>query len=140
MRFNRKQSKNMKTQTCAANKTPWAFVPIASFEFESFEIPVRRVNTRRPLLTGAVVRSVKVDPRSSQSETTLTPIDTAQPAKIFLPSPSTQGRGPMCLRLGARPVARPAALSSGSCNINSRANVQRGARARANRLPASQLK
>src|SRR5437899_11117183 len=96
----------MKTLIRAVKKTQRSFVPIASFEFERFEIPVRRVKSHGPLPTGAVFRNL------SQSKTILTPIDAAQPAEIFLPSPSLQGLGQMYLRLGARPVHRPAALPS----------------------------
>ena len=111
----------MKTQTRTAKKILRSSVPIASFEFESFEIPVRRVKDHGPLPTGAVFRSLNVDPRSSQFKTTLAPIDTAQPAKIFLPSPSPQGREEMRLRLEARSVG-PAALPSGNCLFGSQSD------------------
>jgi hypothetical protein len=57
---------------------------------------------------------MNVDPRASQFKTTLPPIDIAQPAKIFLPSPAPQGLGMMRSR-SARPVAHPAALPSCNC-------------------------
>jgi len=111
----------MKTPTRTAKKIQRSIVPIASFEFESFDIPVRRVNSHRPLPIGAVFRNLNVDPRSSQFKTIFTPIDTAEPAKIFLPSPSPQGREEMRLRLEARPVG-PAALPSGNCIFGSQSD------------------
>jgi len=111
----------MKTKNRASKELKRLAVPMASFEFESFDIPVRRVNSHRPLPIGAVFRNLNVDPRSSQFKTILTPIDTAQPAKNFLPSPAPQGREEMRLRLEARPVG-PAALPSGNCIFGSQSD------------------
>jgi len=94
---------------------------MASFEFDSFEIPVRGVKSLGPLPIGAVFRNLNVDPCSSQFKTIFTPIDTAEPAKIFLPSPSLQGREEMRLRLEARPVG-PAALPSRNCLFGSQSD------------------
>lgn len=101
----------MKTKTRASKEIKQLAVPMASFEFESFDIAVRRVNSHRPLPIGAVFRNLNVDPCSS----------TAEPAKIFLPSPSLQGREEMRLRLEARPVG-PAALPSGNCLFGSQSD------------------
>ena len=111
----------MKTKTRASKEIKQLAVPMASFEFESFDIAVRRVNSHRPLPIGAVFRNLNVDPCSSQFKTIFTLIDTAEPAKIFRPSPSLQGREEMRLRLEARPVG-PAALPSGNCLFGSQSD------------------
>src|SRR4030095_10239375 len=110
--FNR--SNTMKTLICATRKLQRSIVTIASFEFESFEVRVRRVTRHKPLVIGAAFRRLNIPFPSSQSETVLTPIDPAQPNEIFLPSPSPQGLGQKCLPLEARPVGRPTALPSGN--------------------------
>ena len=112
MHFKLKGSKTMKTQTRATKKTQPLFVPIASFEFESFNLPVRRVKSHGLLPIGAVLRKLNVCPQSSEIKFTHAPLSGAESAKIFLPSPSPQGPGRMCLRLGARLVSRPTALPS----------------------------
>lgn len=101
----------MKTLIRAARKPQRANVPLASFEFETFEVRVRRVTRHKPLAIGAAFRRLNIH-ISSKCKATPRPIDAAKPAKIFLPSPSPQGLGLMRLRLGARPVGCPAALSS----------------------------
>jgi hypothetical protein len=102
----------MKTLIRAAMKPQRSFVPITPFEFESFEVRVRRVTRHRPLPIGVSFRKVNVHRVSRQFKTMPGPIDAVHRTKIFLPSPSLQGHGLMCLPLGARPVDRPAALSS----------------------------
>ena len=109
----------MKTLTRATRKPQRLFVPITAFEFESFTVRVRRVARHRPLPKGVFARQ-----NSSPSQ------DNA--AKIFLPSPSLQGLGPMCLRSGARPAAHPVALPSS----NSSCRCQRCCRG-ATRTPPS---
>src|SRR5271157_5730521 len=102
----------MKTLTPVATKPQRFFVPIAPFEFESFEVRVRRVTRHRPLPIGVSFRKVNVHRVSRQFKTMPGPVDAVRRTKIFLPSPSLQGHGSTCLPLGARPVDRPAALSS----------------------------
>ena len=116
----------MKTLIRATRKPQRSIVPIAFFEFESFEVHVRRVTRHKPLAIGAAFRRLNIHLPSSQSKTILTPIDAAQPAEIFLPSPSLQGHGLMCLRSGARPVVRPAALSSR--RLHASASIPKAAR------------
>lgn len=105
----------MKTPIRAKGKALRSFVPVAPFEFETFELPVRPVNRHTP-----------------------TSIPVAQPAKLFLPSASLQGPGLMSLHLGARSVGYPAALPSPSCTIRSRS--QTNARGRTNRHTTSHFK
>ena len=102
----------MNTLIRAAMKPQRSFVPITPFEFDSFEVRVRRVKRYRPLPLGVSFRKVNVHRVSRQFKTMPGPIDALHRTKIFLPSPSLQGHGLMCLPLGARPVDRPAALSS----------------------------
>jgi hypothetical protein len=101
----------MKTLIRAARKPKRSFVPIISFEFESFEVRMRRVTPQKPLPIGVSFRKVSAHRVSRQFKTLPGLIDVVQRTKIFLPSPSLQGHGLMSLHLGARPV-RPAALSS----------------------------
>ena len=101
----------MKTLIRDAKKPLRSFVPIASFEFESFEIRVRRVKRERPLPIGVRLRKVSVHPVLRQFKPVAGPIDAFHITKILLPSPSLQGRGLMSLPLRAQPVD-PAALSS----------------------------
>lgn len=107
-----KRSNAMKTLIRAARKPQRSFVPITPFEFESFEVCVRRVTRRGPLPIGAAFRRVNINHHSRRFKTIPRPIYAAQRAKNLLPSPLLQGHGLMCLRSGARPVARPVALSS----------------------------
>src|SRR5690348_1475084 len=102
----------MKPPMRAATKPQRLLVPVAAFEFEKFEVRVRRVTRIR--LASTEVASRKVDPQfpSTQCKTIFRP-DSDRPAKILLPSPWPQGPGLMRLRLEARPVAHPAALPSG---------------------------
>lgn len=102
----------MKTLIRAEKKAPRSFVPIAPFEFESFEVRVERVTRHRPLAIGLSIRKVNVRRALRQFKTVGRPTEAVPLTKIFLPSPKLQGHGLMCLRLGARPVASPAALSS----------------------------
>jgi len=127
----------MKTLIRATRKSRREIVPIASFEMESFEVRVRSVTRHKPLVTGAALRMLKIQLPSSQSKTILTPIGAAQPAEIFLPSPSPQGLGQMRLRLEARPVDCPAALPSGNLSFRSEAEGQKRARTPANRFSIS---
>lgn len=110
----------MKTQIRAAKKTRWSLLPIAPFEFESFEIPVRRFDNNGPLSIGAVFRTMNVDTDSGLFNPSLTPIDIAQSAKIFLPPHSAHGL--------------EQALPSDSGTSCSRPRSQKGARARVKRL------
>ena len=82
------------------------------FEFESFEVRVRRIARHKPLPIGVSFRRMNIHRPPRQFKTIPRPIDAAQRAKNFLPSPSLQGLGLMCLRTRGRPVDRPAALSS----------------------------
>ncbi len=102
----------MNTLIRAARKPQRSFVPITPFEFDSFEVRVRRVTRHRPLPIGVSFRKVNAHHVSRQFKTKPGPVDAVRRTKIFLPSPSLQGHGLTCLPLGARPVARPAALSS----------------------------
>jgi len=102
----------MNTLIRAAMKPQRLFVPTTPFAFESFEVRVRRVTRHRPLPIGVSFRKVNVHRVSKQSKTMPGPIDAVHRTKIFLPSPSLQGHGLMCSPSGARPVHRPAALSS----------------------------
>jgi hypothetical protein len=102
----------MKTLILTTRKAQRSFVPITAFQFERFEVRVRRAKRRRPLPTEVSFKKVlsKAFPGNS------TPYHDRSGffmhTTIFLPSPSLQGRGPMCLPLGARSVHRnPAALS-----------------------------
>jgi hypothetical protein len=96
----------MNTLTPAAKKPLRSLVPIKSFVYENFEVPV--VACHKPLAIGAAFRRLNMH----QSKTILTSIDAARPGEIFPPSPSLPGHGLMCLPFGARPVVRPAAPSS----------------------------
>jgi hypothetical protein len=102
----------MKSLIRATRKTKRSFVPITQFEFETFEVCVRRRNSGRPLRFGVGLTKLNGDHLSGPFKTILTPIDAARRTKILLPSPSLQGHGWMCLHLGARPVHHSAALSS----------------------------
>ena len=101
----------MKTLIRAASKAQRSFVPMALFEFESFEVRVRWVARHKAFPTGVSFRKVNVHRVSRQFKTMPGPIDAVHRTKLFLPSPSLQGHGLMCLHLGARPDVRPAALS-----------------------------
>jgi hypothetical protein len=103
----------MKTLIPVATKPERFFVRIAPFEFERFEVRVRRVKRHRPFLIGVSYRKVNVHRVLKQFKTIPGPPDGVHRTKILLPSPSLQGHGLMCSRLGARPVHDPAALSSG---------------------------
>jgi hypothetical protein len=85
----------MKTLICATRKPQRSILPIAPFEFESFEVRIRKITRHKPLVTGAAFRRLNIHLPSSQSKTILTPIDAAQAAEMFLPSPSLQGLGEM---------------------------------------------
>ena len=102
----------MNTLIRAARKPQRSFVPITPFEFEGFKVRVRRVTRPRRVPIQVASRRVNIHLPSRQFKTMLTPIDAAQRAKNFLPSPSLQGHGRMSLHLGARPVDLPVALSS----------------------------
>jgi hypothetical protein len=102
----------MKTLTRATSKAKRSFVPIAPFEFESFEVRVRRVTRHRRVPIQVASRLVNIHPPSRQFKTTPRAIDPAQRTTVFLPSPSLQGLGMMRLHSGARPVDHPAVLSS----------------------------
>ena len=103
----------MKTLIPVATKPQRFFVPIAPFEFERFEVRVRRAKHRRPLSFGVGFRKVNVHRVLKQFKTISGPLEAVHRTKILLPSPSLQGHGLMCSRLGARPVHDPAALPSG---------------------------
>jgi len=118
----------MKTLTRATRKPQRSFVPIASFEFESFEVRVRRVTRHKPLPIGVSCRKVNVHRVSRQFKTILPPIDADSRETIFLPSPSVQGHGLMCLRSGARPADCPAALSSRQLRASARNPIPKEAR------------
>jgi hypothetical protein len=102
----------MKTLIRARTKPHGAFVPMASFEFERFEVRVRRVTHHRLLPIEFPAKRLKRHLHSTRPKTIPMPFDAAQRPKDFPPSPSLQGLGLMCLRSGARPVDRPAATSS----------------------------
>ena len=102
----------MKTPIRAETKPQRSFVPIASFEFESFEVRVQRVTRHRPLSIGLNFRKVNVRRALRQFKTVARPRDAVRLTKILLPSPSHQGLGWMSLHLWARPVDQTAALSS----------------------------
>ena len=118
----------MKTLIRAARKPQRSFVPITPFEFESFEVRVRRVTRHRPLPIGVSFRKVNVHRVSRQFKTMPGPIDAVHRKKIFLPSPSLQGHGLMCSRSGARPVDRPAALSSRQLHASASNPIPKAAR------------
>jgi len=118
----------MKTLIRATRKPQRSIVPIASFEFESFELHVRRVAGHRPLPVGVAFRKLDIHPSSRQFKTIPRPIDAAQRAKDFLPSPSLQGHGLMCLRSGARPDEQPAALSSRQLHASASNPIPKAAR------------
>ena len=102
----------MKTPIRATSKVQRLVVPMNLFAFESFEVPVRQVTRHRPLRVGASFRKLNVHRGSRRYKPMPGWIDAVDRTKIFLPSPSLQGHGLMCLHLGARPVEHPAALSS----------------------------
>jgi len=130
----------MKTLIRAISKAKRSFVPLAPFEFESFEVRVRSVARHRPLPVGVALRKLNTHRPPRQFKTIPRPIDAAQRTKDFLPSPSLQGLGLMCWRSGARPVNRPAALSSRQLHASASNPIpQSGARARANRPSVSQM-
>ena len=107
----------MRPLTRATTKPRPSFVPVASFEFESFEVRMRRMTRHKPLPIGVSFGSRNIHRPTRQFKTSPKPIDVAQRAKDFLPSPLLQGPGLKCLRLRARPVNRPAALSSRHCSL-----------------------
>ena len=108
----------MKTLIRATTKPRRSFVPVASFEFESFEVRVRRITRHKPLPMESF-RRMNIHRPSRQFKTMPQADRAVQRAKIFLPSPSLQGHGLMCLHLGARPVNHPAALSSRHSGLRS---------------------
>jgi hypothetical protein len=118
----------MKTLIRPAKKPQRSFVPIAPFECESFEVRVRRVTRLKPLPIGVSFRGMNIHCPPRQSKTIFTPINAAQRAKGFLPSPSLQGLGLTCLRLGARLVDRPAALSSRQLHASASNPIPKAAR------------
>jgi hypothetical protein len=88
-------------------------VPVTRFEFEKFGIPVRRVTGHSALAVGIALDTPRVHAALSKPlKSAPTLVAPAQATKIFLPSPSVQGLGSMCLHSGVRPVDRPAALPS----------------------------
>lgn len=102
----------MKTLIRATRKPKRSCLPMTQFEFETFEVCVRRRNSGRPLPFGVGLNKVNGDHFSRPFKTILTPIDAARRAKILLPSTSLQGHGWMSLHVGARPIHHSAALSS----------------------------
>ena len=88
-------------------------VPITPFEFEIFEVRVRRIKRHRPFSIGVSFRKVNGRRVLNQFKTISGPLDAVRRTKILLPSPSFQGHGVDVLALRARPVQDPAALSSG---------------------------
>ena len=110
------------------------------FEFETFEVRIRRAAHHKPLPIGATLRTTKIPLPLKQFKTVPKPIDAAQRANDLLPSTSLQGLGLMRLHSGARPESRPAALPSGSCGFRTHSNRQRRVRTAANRLAISQWK
>jgi hypothetical protein len=118
----------MKTLTRATRKLQRSFVPIASFEFERFEVRLRRVTRPRRVPIRVASKRVSIHLPSRQFKTILTPIDAASRENIFLPSPSLQGRGLMRLHLGARSVDHPAALSSRQLHASASNPIPKAAR------------
>ena len=102
----------MKTLIRVTRKPQRLFVPITPFEFESFEVRVRRATRHRLLPIGVSFRNVNGHWVSRQFQIMPGSIDAVHRTRIFLPSPSLQGQGWMCSRLRARPVDHRAALSS----------------------------
>ncbi len=117
----------MKTRIRVTGKPQQEIVPILSFEFEIFEVRVRRVTRHKSWGIGAAFKRVNIH-IGSRCKTTPTPIDAAESAKIFLPSPSPQGLGQTCMRLGARLVGCPAALSSREFHSSSLNSLAKAAR------------
>jgi hypothetical protein len=105
----------MKTQIRAARKPQRSFVPITPFEFESFEVRVGRVTRHRPFSIGVSYRKVNVRGVLKQFKTIPGPVNAVHHTKILLPSPSLQGHGLICSRLGrGRFVIRPRSLPGNS--------------------------
>ena len=102
----------MKTPIRATSKVQRLVVPMNLFAFESFEVGVRQATRRRPLRVGASFRKLNVHRGSRRYKPMPGWIDAVDRTKIFLPSPSLQGHGLMCLHSGARPVEDLAALPS----------------------------
>ena len=102
----------MKNLFRAINKSQRTFVPVARFEFEKFGVPARRVTGHSALADGIALETLHVGAPSKPLKSVSTLVAPAEGTKIFLPSPSVQGLGTMCLHSGVRPVDRPAALPS----------------------------
>jgi hypothetical protein len=88
----------MNTLIRAATKPRRLFVRLAPFEFESFEVRMRRITRHKSLPIGVSFRRMNIPRAPRQFKTIAGPVDAAQPAKIFLPSPSLQGHGLTCSR------------------------------------------
>jgi len=76
------RSSDMKTLIHNTNKAPGSIVPIAPFEFEYFEIPVRRVSRNRPLQSKAGFRGVNTRHHSRRFKMIPGKIDAAQPVAL----------------------------------------------------------
>ena len=109
----------MKTWIHAARKPHRSLVPVALFDYETFEVRVRQVARHRPVPVGDAFKKMRIQLPSGQFKTTSRPIEAGAPAKILLPSPSLQGHGLICSRSGAPSVDCPAALSSRPSSLRS---------------------
>jgi hypothetical protein len=117
----------MKTLTRSAKKPQRSLVPITAFEFESFGVRVRRVARHRPVPTG--VFACQNSPASQDNA-----------VEVFLPSPSLQGLGAMCLRSEARPAAHSVALPSGNSSCRCQRCCRGTIKTEGNSRSGSQLK
>lgn len=107
----------MKTLVRATRKSKRLLVPMTPFQFEEFDVPVRRLSDNGPLQSKAAFRKVNSHHRPRPLKIFPTAIEGAQPPKVFMPSPSLHGL--MLWRLGTRPVAHAPALSSGHSSLGS---------------------
>jgi len=118
----------MKTRSRAAMKPQRLVVPIAPFEFATFDVPVRRVTRQRRVPIRVAIRRANPVLHAKTFKAKRRSIDADQRTKVFLPSPSLQGHGWMSWRVGARPVGCPAALSSRQLRASAPNPIPRAAR------------
>lgn len=108
----------MKTLIRATMQPQWSVLPIAPFEFATFDVPVRRVTRQRLVPIRVAIRRANTVLHAGPFKAKRGSIDPDQRTKVFLPSPSLQGHGWMSLQLRARPVDHSAALSPLQLHLN----------------------
>ena len=88
----------MKTEICATETPQRLFVPIASFEFQNFEVPVQKATNCKRRPSGIAFRKLNSD---AGAKCKSSPKLMGVVRKIFLPPPSVQGLGLASLHSGA---------------------------------------